>query len=158
MRDRLRRGYEQFMRTVGLIAVVIGFGLLAVSFYLHWSYLPFHQPSAVPDANRLAIFKVDVARWLAISIAGSICGTRQAPHRPRSRYERGPGAQVAYPLGVLFGVVAMGAAATYCWFLWTDRLPGGDRLQNALLCGGYFAIPAALLLTFGAYLVSPPSD
>jgi len=39
-----------------------------------------------------------------IAIAGSICGVRQAPRR-RSRYERGPGAQVAYPLSVLMGVV-----------------------------------------------------
>jgi len=154
MREQLRRGYEQFMRVVGLIAVTIGLGLLAVSLYLHWGFSPFHDPGGAPT-ERVALLRFDGVRWLAISIAGSICGVRQAPHRPRSRYERGPGASVAYPLGVLVGVVAMAAAATWCWFMWMAHLPGGDRMQNALLAGGYFAIPAALLFTFGVYLVAP---
>jgi hypothetical protein len=38
------------------------------------------------------------------------------------------------------------------------HLPGGVRLQNGLLAGGYFAIPAALLLTFAASLLGPPAE
>jgi hypothetical protein len=157
MREALQRGYEQFMKTAGLIAVALGMGLLAVSIYLHWGFSPFHHPGAAPGTNRVELLRFDGVRWLMISIAGSICGVRQAPRR-RSRYETGPGAQVAYPLTVLMGVVAMAVAAFACWYYWMERLPGGDRLQNALLAGGYFAIPAALLLTFGAALFSAPRN
>ncbi|MEJ0070782.1 MAG: hypothetical protein WDO24_20920 [Pseudomonadota bacterium] len=157
MREALQRGYEQFMKGAGLIAVVIGCGLLCVSVYLHWDYSPFHHPGATPGADRVSLLRFDGVRWLMISIAGSICGVRRAPRR-RSRYEQGPGAQVAYPLSVLMGVVVMAIAAFACWYYWMERLPGGDRMQNGLLAGGYFAIPAALLLTFAASLLSRPAD
>ena len=158
IRENLRRGYEQFMKATGLIAVLIGLGLLGVTLYLHWGLSPFHHPGAAPGDDRIVeLLRFDGVRWLMISIAGSICGMRQAPRR-RSRYERGPGAQVAYPLSVLMGVVVMAAAATWCGFLWMGHLPGGNRLQNGLLAGGYFAIPAALLLTFAASLLGPPAD
>jgi len=157
IRENLRRGYEQFMKATGLLAVLIGLGLLGVTLYLHWSYSPFHHPGAAPGADRVDLLRLDGVRWLMISIAGSICGVRRAPRR-RSRFERGPGAQVAYPLSVLMGIVVMAAAATWCWFLWMGHLPGGDRMQNALLAGGYFAIPAALLLTFAASLLGPPAE
>src|SRR5581483_7147919 len=150
-REQLRRGYEQFMQVVGLIAVTIALGLLGVTLYLHWGYSPFQHPGTAPGADRIQLLRLDGVRWLMISIAGTICGTRRAPRR-RSRYDTGPGAQVAYPLGVLMGVVVMAVAASACWYYWMQHLPGGDRMQNALLAGGYFAIPAALLLTFGAVL------
>jgi hypothetical protein len=157
IRENLRRGYEQFMTAVGLIATLIGLGLLGFTLYLHWGYSPFHHPGAAPGGDRVELLRFDGVRWLVIAIAGSICGVRRAPRR-RSRYERGPGAQVAYPLSVLMGIVVMAAAATWCWFLWMGHLPGGDRMQNSLLAGAYFAIPAALLLTFAASLLGPPAD
>jgi hypothetical protein len=52
----------------------------------------------------------------------------------------------------------MAAAATVCWFYWMMNLPGGDRMRNLLLGGGYFAIPAALLLTFMVSLFSRPAE
>ena len=156
-RDKLQRGYEEFMKVTGLLAVAIGLGLLGVTLYLHWSYSPFQHPGATPGTNRVELLRFDGVRWLMISIAGSICGVRRAPRR-RSRYEHGPGAQVAYPLSVLMGVVVMAVASFACWYYWMGHLPGGDRMQNGLLAGGYFAIPAALLLTFAASLLSAPAE
>ena len=158
MRDVLQRGYYQFLSVVGWSGVVIGLALLGVSLMLQLDCSPFRHPGiAPPAADRVEVLRFDSVRWLVTAIAGSLCGVRLAPRR-RSRFEPGPGAGVAVPLAVLVGVVVMGAISTVCWFFWMKQLPGGDRMQNALLCGGYFALPAALLLTFAASLISRPSN
>lgn len=158
MRDVLQRSYDQFLTVVGWSGVVIGLGLLGVSLALQLDYSPFQHPGAAPPAaDRVEVLRFDSVRWLVTAIAGSLCGVRAAPRR-RSRFEPGPGAAVAIPLAVLAGVVAMGAVSTACWFYWMKQLPGGDRMHNALLCGAYFALPAALLLSFAASLISRPSN
>jgi hypothetical protein len=156
MRDVLQRGYYQFLSVVGWSGVTVGLVLLGVSLVLHLDYSPFHHPGAAPvAADRVEVLRFDSVRWLVTAIAGSLCGVRLAPRR-RSRLEPGPGAAVAFPLAVLVGVVVMGTVSTVCWFYWMKALPGADRMHNALLAGGYFALPAALLLTFAASLVSRP--
>ena len=155
MREQLQRGYDQFLTVVGWLGVLIGLGLLETNVVLHLGYSPFQHPGGTPGPDRLELLRLDGVRWLATAITGSICGVQRAPRR-RSRFERGPGAMVAYPLSVLLAVVVMAAGATFCWFYWMMRLPGGDRMQNALLAGGYFAVPAALLLTFAAALITRP--
>jgi hypothetical protein len=155
MRGDLQRGYETFLAVVGWLGVLTGLGLLATNVVFHLGYSPFTHPGAAPGPDRLDLLRLDGVRWLATAITGSICGVQRAPRR-RSRFERGPGAAVAYPLSVLMAVVVMAAASTWCWFYWMMRLPGGDRMQNALLAGGYFALPAALLLTFAAALITRP--
>ena len=155
MREELRQGYEQFLAAVGWLGVVVGLGLLATNVVLHLGYSPFQHPGATPGPDRLDLLRMDGVRWLATAITGSICGVQRAP-RKRSRFERGPGAAVAYPLSVLMAVVVMAAGSTVCWFYWMMRLPGGDRMQNALFAAGYFVLPATLLLTFAAALATRP--
>ncbi len=158
MRDALQQGYYQFLKVAGWCGIVIALGLLAIAVVLQLDYSPFHHPGATPaPADRVDVLRVDSVRWLLTAIAGSLCGVRLAPRR-RSRFERGPGAQVAYPLTVLVAVVLMGAVSTVCWFYWMKHLPGGDRMQNIWMCAGYLALPTALLLTFAASLFSRLPD
>jgi hypothetical protein len=158
MRDVLQHSYYRFLTVVGWSAVAIGLGLLALSLVLQLDYSPFQHPGAAPPAaDRVEVLRFDSVRWLATALAGSLCGVRVAPRR-RSRLQPGPGAAVAVPLAVLVAVVAMGAVSTACWFYWMKQLPGGDRMHNALLCAGYFALPTALLLSFAASLVSRPPN
>jgi hypothetical protein len=157
VREGLRDHYDHFLKVVGWIMTIIALVLLGVNLVLQLDYSPFRHPGAPPSPDRLDVLKLDMVRWLLTTIAGSICGMRHAPRR-RSRFEPGPGSSVAVPLAVLMGVVVMAAAATVCWFYWMLNLPGGDRMRNLLLCGGYFAIPAALLLTFVVSLFSRPPE
>src|SRR5689334_19917268 len=120
MREELRHGYEQFLAAVGWLGVVVGLGLLATNVVLHLGYSPFQHPGATPGPDRLDLLRMDGVRWLATAITGSICGVQRAP-RKRSRFERGPGAAVAYPLSVLMAVVVMAAGSTVCWFYWMMR-------------------------------------
>ena len=156
MQTGLRDHYDQFLKVVGWLTTIIALLLLVVNLVLHLDYSPFRHPGVPASPDRLDILKLDMVRWLLTTIAGSICGMRHAPRR-RSRFDSGPGSSVAVPLAVLMGVVVMAAAATVCWFYWMLALPGGDRMRNLLLAGGYFAIPAALLLTFVVSLFSRPA-
>jgi hypothetical protein len=157
-RDLLRNSYDQFLKAAGWSAVIVGLALLGVSVAFNSGYSPFHHPGAPPATGEdvKLLLQLDSVRWLATAIAGSLCGVRRAPRR-RNRYQPGPGAAVAVPLAVLMGVVVMGVISTVCWFFWMKHLPGGDRMHNALLCAGYLAIPAALLLTFAATLFTRPA-
>jgi hypothetical protein len=158
MRQALQQGYYQFVKVTGCCLVVIGIGLLAISLVLQLDYSPFQHPGAAPTpGSEVDVLRLDSARWLLTAIVGTLCGMRRAPRRP-SRFEPGPGASVAFPLTVLVGVVLMGVISTVCWFYWMRHLPGGDRMQNILLCGAYALLPVALLLTFGVALLSRPAD
>jgi hypothetical protein len=146
--------YDQFLKVVGWLTTLIALILLGVTLVLHLDYSPFKHPGAPASPDRLDILKLDMVRWLLTTIAGSICGMRHAPRR-RSRFDSGPGSSVAVPLAALLGVVVIAGGATVCWFYWMMGIPGGDRMRNLLLAGGYFAIPAALLLTFVVSLFTP---
>jgi hypothetical protein len=158
MREALHHHYDQFLKVVAWSGVAIGLALLGIDLMYLLGCSPFQDPGAAlaPD-DRVELLRLDSVRWLAIAITGSICGVRRAPRR-RSRFERGPGASVALPLSVLMAVIAMALVSTVCWFYWMKHLPGGDRMQNALLGGGYFVLPAALLATFAASLFSRSAD
>ncbi|HUA53191.1 MAG TPA: hypothetical protein VMB81_13560 [Candidatus Sulfotelmatobacter sp.] len=157
MREALQQGYHQFVKVTGACLVVTGIVLLGISLVLQLGYSPFQHPGAAPvPGGEADVLRLDSVRWLLTAIAGTLSGMRRAPRRS-TRYEPGPGAAVAFPLTVLVGVVLMAAISTACWFYWMRHLPGGDRMQNVLLCGAYAVLPAALLFTFLAALLSRPA-
>ncbi|MBV8169922.1 MAG: hypothetical protein JO021_24260 [Alphaproteobacteria bacterium] len=153
----MKNHYDDFLRAVGWIGTIIALSLLGVNLVLHLDYAPFKNPGMAPGPERLDALYVDAARCVITAITGCVCGMRLAP-RKRSRFQPGPGSSVAVPLAALLGVIVAAALSIVCWIFWMKGLPGGDRMRNLWLAGGYFAIPAALLLTFAVSLFSRPPE
>lgn len=158
MREMLKEGYERLLLVVGWTGIIMALALLALGLAFHLDYSPFVHPGAPPGSDRIDLLKLDGIRWFLTAIVGSICGMRHTPTQRRDQGGRELSGWIAYPIGILMGVMVMATASTVCWFLWMERLPGGDRMENALLCGLYFAIPAALLFTFMVYVGGPRRD
>src|SRR5260221_872030 len=152
MPGALQDSYHLFMKAIGWIAVAIGFVLLGVSLVMQLGYSPFAHPGMTPGPDRVDVLRLDGIRWFMIAIAGAVCTVRRTPRR-RERLGPESAAWIAVPLGALVGVIVMAVIATAAWFMWMARLPGGMPMENVMLCGAHFAIPAALLLTFAVSLV-----
>ncbi|MDX2103641.1 MAG: hypothetical protein EAZ99_16210 [Alphaproteobacteria bacterium] len=148
----LHSAADRSLQIIGGTLAILAAACLFLAIGWHWQFSPFSHPGMAPDGDRLALLGLDAFRWGALGIAAMIAGVRQSPPPPKDsrRHSQQTGGWMVVPVFWLLGTLALAAISTVAWFVWMERLPGGNLTENWVLASLY-AIPPLLLLVLVGY-------
>jgi hypothetical protein len=150
--------FERLILVLAWLSLILGTGLLLVSLIWHIDYSPFAHPGATPGADRLLLLRVEALRWLLLATAGCMAAIINGPRWRRRLDERQFIGWMMPPVVALIGTILMMLVSGALWFIWMDRLPGGERLANWAMAGIYFVLPAFQAVATGLYLAEAQED